>query len=95
MFSTENNTRKSALWIFTEDVGFPIPPSALKPTAQALQFQKRFCGKSDGGVLADLPHEVIHEMTFGLVGRLAKLPGRLSEATLRDIAARVWNSIKA
>ena len=78
-----------------EDAGFPIPASALKPTPEAVQFQQRFCGKSHGGILVDLPDEVISEMTFGLVARLAKQPKKLSEAILREIAERVWSSLKA
>jgi len=78
-----------------EDAGFPIPTSALKSTPEALAFQARFCSKSRGGILAALPQEVIHEMTFGLVARLAKQPKTLSEAVLRLIAEKIWDSIKA
>ena len=78
-----------------EDAGFPVPDSALAPTPEANQFQRRFCAKSEGGVLADLPKEIANEMTFGLLSRLAKQPKRIPEAVLRDIAARVWASIKA
>jgi AcrR family transcriptional regulator len=78
-----------------EDAGFPVPDSALKPTPEAIAFQRRFCSKTAGGILAELPREVIHEMTFGLVARLAKQPQRLSETMLRMIAGKVWQSIKA
>lgn len=78
-----------------EDAGFPIPASALKPTSESLAFQARFCSRSRGGILADLPQDVIHEMTFGLVARLAKRPKTISEAVFRRIAERLWDSIKA
>ena len=39
----------------------------MKPSPAAIAFQQRFCDKSHGGVFADLPQDVIHEMTFGLV----------------------------
>ena len=78
-----------------EDAGFPIPPAALKPTPAAIAFQQRFCSKSQGGVFADLPQDVIHEMTFGLVMRLAKNPKKLPESVLREAAERVWNSLTA
>ena len=78
-----------------EDAGFPIPDSAVTPTPEASQFQKRFCAKAQGGILADLPKEATDEMTLGLLSRLAKLPKKIPEAVLRDIAERVWDSIKA
>jgi len=78
-----------------EDVGFPIPAAALKPTPQAIAFRSRFCSKSQGGVLGDLPHRVVEEMTFGLVMRLAKQRRRLPEAILRKTAEGVWRAIKA
>ena len=77
-----------------EDAGFPIPDSALTPTPAAVQFQQRFCAKSQGGILAELPKEILEEMTIGLFSRLAKQPKRIPEAVLRDIAGRVWSSVK-
>jgi AcrR family transcriptional regulator len=56
-------------------------------------FQRRFSGRKQGGVVNDLPPEVIQELTFGLASRLAKQPGALSRATLEDVAGRVWTAI--
>lgn len=78
-----------------EDAGFPIPESVLKPTPEAIAFQQRFCARSHGGVFADLPQDVIYEMTFGLVSRLAKQSKKIPEDVLRNISERVWNSLKA
>ncbi len=43
-----------------------------------MEFEKRFTSQSKGGVLNDLPPEVIQELTFGLVARLAKKPRKLT-----------------
>jgi len=77
-----------------EDAGFAIPSAAAEVSPAAIAFQQRFSGKSRGGVFAELPQDVIYEMTFGLIARLARHPKKLSEAQVRDVAERVWNSIK-
>ena len=58
-------------------------------------FERRFRGRSKGGVLDDLPREVLQEMTMGLVERLASQPKKLSAKVLRAVAEKVWESIRA
>lgn len=78
-----------------EEAGFPIPAAALSPTQEVIQFQQRYCSKSRGGVFADLPPQVIDEMSLGLVARLARMPMKLPPAVLREVAERAWESMKA
>jgi AcrR family transcriptional regulator len=78
-----------------ENAGFacmPEPESALD--AAEVEFQRRFASRSRGGILADLPQEVLHEMTIGTVMRLAKLPRELSPEELRGVAERMWVAVK-
>jgi TetR/AcrR family transcriptional regulator, repressor of fatR-cypB operon len=62
---------------------------------QATEFQRRFRSQSNGGVLNDLPPEVIQELTFGVVERLARQPRKLAPATLRTVAEKMWEAVKA
>jgi hypothetical protein len=62
---------------------------------KATEFQRRFRSQSNGGVLNDLPPEVIQELTFGVVERLARQPRKLAPATLRTVAEKMWEAVKA
>jgi hypothetical protein len=60
-----------------------------------MEFQRRFSSQANGGVLNNLPSEVIQELTFGVVERLARQPRKLSPGTLRTVAEKVWQAVKA
>lgn len=49
--------------------------------------------KKKGGVLRDLPWEVIEHLTIGLAADLAKAPRTYSPATLKNIAETVWAAV--
>jgi TetR/AcrR family transcriptional regulator, repressor of fatR-cypB operon len=78
-----------------EDAGFPIPEIALRPPSEVIQFQQRYRAQSQGGVLADLPSYVLDEMSLGLIARLAGNGKKLTADVVREIAERVWDSLKA
>jgi hypothetical protein len=42
------------------------------------EIQKRFRSRKRGGILNNMPSEVVQELTFGLASRLAKKPKTLS-----------------
>jgi hypothetical protein len=60
-----------------------------------MEFQRRFRSQASGGVLNNLPTEVIQELTFGVVERLARQPRKVAPATLRTVAEKVWEAVKA
>jgi hypothetical protein len=60
-----------------------------------MEFERRFRNQSKGGVLNDLPPEAIQDLTFGVVARLARQPRKLSEGTLRKVAEKVWEAVRA
>lgn len=62
---------------------------------QPSEWEQQFRSRAKGGVLNDLPPEVIQELTFGLAARLAKQPRKLSSAVLQTVAEKVWDSIRA
>jgi AcrR family transcriptional regulator len=82
-----------------QTAGFVCPPGKApsKPGKAKIQieFERRFTSRSKGGILNDLPPEVIYELTFGVVGRLATQPRKLSPNTLRHVAEKVWEAVKA
>ena len=78
-----------------ESAGFacmPEPESALDPVE--VEFQRRFASRAQGGILADLPQEVLQEMTLGTIARLARQPRALSKKELREVAERMWEAIR-
>ncbi len=79
-----------------ETAGFVCQPEKNPhPDTKTTEFQRRFRSQSHGGVLNNLPPEVIHELTFGVVERLARQPRKLAPATLRTVAEKVWEAVKA
>ncbi|RZU42109.1 TetR family transcriptional regulator [Edaphobacter modestus] len=79
-----------------ETAGFVChPDSAARPDKEKIGFERRFRSRSKGGVLNELPPEVIQELTFGVVARLARQPRKLSPKVMRDVAEKVWEAIKA
>ncbi len=82
-----------------QTAGFVCPPgkATSRPGKEKVQieFERRFTSRSKGGILNDLPYEVIYELTFGVVGRLATQPRKLSPNTLRRVAEKVWEAVKA
>lgn len=82
-----------------QTAGFICTPgkTTSKPRKEKIQieFERRFTSRSKGGVLNDLPPEVIYELTFGLVARLATQRRKLPEETLRRAAEKVWEAVKA
>jgi AcrR family transcriptional regulator len=79
-----------------ETAGFVCEPEKNPhPDKKAMEFQRRFRSQSSGGVLNNLPPEVIQELTFGVVERLARQSRKLSAATLRTVAEKVWEAVKA
>jgi AcrR family transcriptional regulator len=56
-----------------ESAGFVcLPDQDAQPDKVRTEFERRFSGRSKGGVLNDWPPEVLQELTLGLVARLAK-----------------------
>ena len=79
-----------------EAAGFVCQPEKNPhPDKKAMEFQRRFRSQSNGGVLNNLPPEVIQELTFGVVERLARQPRKLAPGTLRTVAEKVWEAVKA
>jgi AcrR family transcriptional regulator len=79
-----------------ETAGFVCQPEKNPhPDKKAMEFQRRFRSQSSGGVLNNLPPEVIQELTFGVVERLARQPRKLAPATLRTVAEKVWEAVKS
>jgi len=79
-----------------ETAGFLCQPETnAHPDKTEIAFERRFRSKSKGGVLNDLPPEVIYELTFGVVARLARQPRKLAPATLRAVAEKVWEAVRA
>jgi len=75
--------------------GFACPTDHAPFDERTAAFERRFSGRSKGGVLDDLPREVLEEMTIGLVERLARQPKKISAKILRDIAEKIWESVRA
>jgi TetR/AcrR family transcriptional regulator, repressor of fatR-cypB operon len=79
-----------------EAAGFVCQPEKNPhPDKKVTEFERRFSSQSSGGVLNNLPAEVIRELTFGVVERLARQPRKLAPATLRTVAEKVWQAVKA
>lgn len=74
-----------------ELAGFTCEPLETKSQEQK-NFARRFSGRAKGGVMKDLPDDVLNELTVNLVQRLAKLPKRLSPAVLNDVAGSMWEA---
>jgi TetR/AcrR family transcriptional regulator, repressor of fatR-cypB operon len=79
-----------------ESAGFHCRPDKnSRPDQERTEFERRFRSRSKGGVLNDLPPEVIRELTVGLAQRLAKQPRKLASGVLRNVAEKVWGAIRA
>jgi AcrR family transcriptional regulator len=79
-----------------ESAGFACEPETDQYSdAITIAFARRFRSQAKGGVLNNLPPEVIKELTFGVVERLARLPRKLSASVLRTVAEKVWEAVKA
>jgi len=75
--------------------GFVCRPDGNSLRKEEAEFERRFRCQSKGGVLNDLPPEVIQELTFGVVTRLAKQPRKLSPNILRNLAEKMWEVVRA
>jgi TetR/AcrR family transcriptional regulator, repressor of fatR-cypB operon len=79
-----------------ENAGFHcLPDKNSKADKERAEFERRFRSRSKGGVLNELPPEVIRELTLGLAARLAKQPRTLTRKVLRNVAEKVWESVRA
>jgi len=79
-----------------EHAGFECSPEKGDETDPIrLEMERRFRSRSKGGELNELPPEVIFELTFGVVERLAQQPKKLSSEDLRKTAEKVWEAIRA
>lgn len=79
-----------------ETAGFHCRPDKNSNADQErTEFERRFRSRSKGGVLNELPREVIEELTLGLAARLAKQPRKLTPRVLRNVAEKVWESVRA
>lgn len=79
-----------------ESAGFHCRPDKNSPPDKnQTEFERRFRSRSKGGVLNDLPQEVLRELTLGLAQRLAKQPRKLTSSVLRDVAEKVWEAVRA
>ena len=77
-----------------ENTPFACAPNPEKDTDPVQkQIQRQFRSRKEGGILNDLPAEVVQELTFGLASRLAKKPKALSRAALESVAEKVWKAI--
>lgn len=79
-----------------ESAGFAcVPEKASQPPQDQTEFERRFRSRSKGGVLNDLPPEVIQELTLGVVTRLARQAKKLSPPVLQALAEKMWEVVKA
>jgi TetR/AcrR family transcriptional regulator, repressor of fatR-cypB operon len=78
-----------------QHAGFVCRPDADPPGKEEAEFQQRFGSRSTGGVLNDWPPEVLLEMTMGLASRLAKQPDKLTQTVLKEVAEKLWESVRA
>jgi AcrR family transcriptional regulator len=68
-------------------------PQTVEEDNIRIDFQKQFRSRKAGGILNDLPPEVVHELSFGLAARLAKKTKPLSRASLKQVAEIAWIAI--
>ena len=68
-------------------------PQMVEEDNVRIEFQKQFRSRKTGGILNDLPPEVVYELSFGLASRLAKKSKPLSRAILNQVAETVWTAI--
>jgi AcrR family transcriptional regulator len=52
-----------------------------------------FKTKKEGGLLKDLPFEILAELTVGVASRLAKLPAEYPAEVLNRVAETCWTSV--
>jgi AcrR family transcriptional regulator len=79
-----------------ESAGFHCRPDKNSPPdKERTEFERRFRSRSKGGVLNDLPPEVLRELTLGLAKRLAKQPRKLTSSVLGDVAEKLWEAVRA
>ncbi|HEY9128061.1 MAG TPA: TetR/AcrR family transcriptional regulator [Acidobacteriaceae bacterium] len=87
--------REMRFYELCEQAGFACTEKSDVKDERAAAFARRFAGKSHGGVLKDWPYEVIGELTFGLVSRLASQKKKLAAPMLKEIAESTWEMVKA
>jgi AcrR family transcriptional regulator len=68
-------------------------PQTVEEDNVSTELQRVFRSRKAGGILNDLPPEVVHELSFGLAARLAKKSKPLSRASLKQVAETVWTAI--
>ena len=79
-----------------ESAGFnPPPEDTIVMNREANEFQQRYLSKFKGGVLKDLHPDVIKELTLGTIERLARLPKKLQDKELRELAEGMWVLVSA
>lgn len=78
-----------------EHAGFARTPETAQDDPRVAAYALRFSSKSRGGVLNEWPAEVHHEMTLGLIIRLASQPRKLPEQLLREIAKGLWKMLRS
>ena len=78
-----------------QSAGFVCVPDEKWLGTEGAEFEQRFRARSEGGILNDWPKQVLHELTVGLVMRLAQQPQKLSENILRAIAENMWEVVRA
>ena len=70
----------------------PFEPIA-EADALTAELMRLFRSRKRGGVLNDLPPDVVYELTLGLASRLAKKAKPLSRAALTQVAETLWTAI--
>jgi TetR/AcrR family transcriptional regulator, repressor of fatR-cypB operon len=73
--------------------GKTSPEPVAEADALTTEFMRLFRSRKRGGLLNDLPPDVVHELTLGLASRLAKKAKPLSRATLSQVAETAWKAI--
>jgi AcrR family transcriptional regulator len=74
---------------------FKASDERLAAVAAQNDLLKLFGPKKTGGVLKNLPADVIEELSLGLAARLAKKAEPLKPAMLRKVAATAWGALVA
>ncbi|HEY9733373.1 MAG TPA: TetR/AcrR family transcriptional regulator [Drouetiella sp.] len=68
-------------------------PNAMMGDPNYVLLATFFKTKEEGGLLKNLPFEVLAELTVGVAGRLAKLPENYTEDVLDNVAKICWKSV--
>jgi AcrR family transcriptional regulator len=77
------------------NAGFSCKSSGGPVSPAVLTIQKYFRGRSEGGLLKDWPKDLIEEMTFGLLKRLARQSEDLPDNVLVQVAESVYREVAA